>query len=157
MPFPASIAGGCFNLILVLCCLSTWNKIKKVQCSLCSVSCTAYRFWMQLSNYKISYFSKTMDIFLNSRVTPTTHSHLFLFQRNPGQILSIDIVKNYFGESMWRLCSAFQTLQGAKRSGESIIKVDFETTREKKNLSSDGTATTARERLNLHVVGTYLK
>ena len=59
---------------------------------------------------------------------------------------------------MWRLCSVFQTFQDAKRSTNFILKVDFKIGKEKiTNLSSDGTATTARKRLYLHVVGTYLK
>ena len=91
---------------------------------------------------------------------PTIHSHSFLFQKSPGQTLSIDIVKNYFGESMWPLCLAFQTFQGAKKSGSNYyyyIKIARRGGGEETNLSSDGTATTTRERLNLHMVGTYLK
>jgi hypothetical protein len=111
-------------------------------------------------NIIVSYFQLDqvrLWFFIEQPCAPTRHSHLFLFQKSPGQTLSVDIVKNYFGESMWRLCSAFQTLQGATRSGANL-KVDFETgTNKKTNLSSDGTATAARKRLNLHMVGTYLK
>ena len=57
---------------------------------------------------------------------------------------------------MWRLCSAFQTFQGAKRS-RSNYYINCKEEGEETNLSGDGTATTTRERLNLHMVGTYLK
>ena len=56
-----------------------------------------------------------------------------------------------------RLCLVFQTTQGAKRSVNELTFFHNRNEKKKTDLSSDGTAAATRERLNLHMVGAYLK